>query len=51
MNRFKKLTIGATLVAATLAAAGCQHFETSTKKIAAACASASRRIPLFLTVL
>ena len=42
MNRFKTLALGITLVAL----AGCQHFESNTKKIAAMCASATSSIQI-----
>lgn len=46
MNRFKKLSLTAGIAAVVLFAAGCQHFETSSKKIAAACASATSSIQI-----
>lgn len=42
MNRFKTLALGIALVAL----AGCQHFEGNTKKVAAACASATSSIQI-----
>ena len=42
MNHFKTIALGITLVAL----AGCQHFDTSAKKLAAACASATSSIQI-----
>ena len=42
MNSFKTLALGLVLVAL----AGCQHFESNTKKIAATCASATSSIQI-----
>lgn len=48
MNRFKLTAFSATTVVmlGVVLASGCQHFETSTKKIAAACASATSSIQI-----
>lgn len=46
MTRFKNLVLAAALVAGIGLAAGCQHFDTGTKKIAATCASATSSIQI-----
>lgn len=48
MNRFKLTALVATTVVmlGVVLASGCQHFDTGTKKIAAACASATSSIQI-----
>ena len=46
MTRFKNAVLAAALVAGIGLVTGCQHFDTGTKKIAAACASATSSIQI-----
>lgn len=46
MTCFKNAVLAAALVAGIGLATGCQHFDTGTKKIAAACASATSSIQI-----